>query len=163
MPIDCELTFAFPEPLEVRLGNRTQQVVTKAAAAIAADARRRIRLPPKSGHVYRTGPQPLPHQASAPGESPANWRGILAPDEAQTLIGSIRYKPSPLAEGIAEAVAEVGAQHGAPLEYGTRFIAPRPFLAPAAAEVGPLFTAWMIAAIDLVTPILPLPEPDAEA
>lgn len=61
------------------------------------------------------------HQASAPGEAPANDEGLLA--------GSIQWR----ATGDLSREVVVGAEYGAVLEYGNvkGTLAPRPYLTPA--------------------------------
>jgi hypothetical protein len=105
--------------LAQRLDDGAARVVEANAEAVAEHARQNIMTGPKTGHVYGT------HQASAPGESPANENG--------DLVGSISARP------IGRKVWEVAvdAEYAATLELGSPGgkIAPRPFLAPAAEAV----------------------------
>lgn len=73
----------------------------------------------KSGRVYRR--RGVEHQASAPGEPPANDLG--------DLVRSIE-PPRPNASALAVTV-RVTAAHARPLEYGTTKMAARPFARPA--------------------------------
>jgi HK97 gp10 family phage protein len=102
---------------------------------IANDAKLSVARGAKSGRIYthyfRTGSnggvfpverRSVPHQASAPGEAPATDTGRLlnsissdAAIEGNRLVAFVR-------------AATVYARY---LEYGTRKIAPRPFLVPA--------------------------------
>ena len=82
----------------------------------------------KTGRTYTHGPQPLPHQASAPGESPATWTGQYLRD---TSI-------SPIAQQGAVVVGSVGttSEYGLMLEFGTRKVAPPPTWLTIAEEQG---------------------------
>ncbi len=73
----------------------------------------------KSGRIYRVSRTGRPHQASAPGEAPAILTGFLSNSILPTF-------PSPF-----EGVIAIGAQYAPYLEYGTRRMAPRPYVAPA--------------------------------
>lgn len=79
----------------------------------------------KSGRLYRRGKRT--HQASAPGEAPAVDTGILRASIATARDGELR------------AVVQVGADYGIWLEFGTRRMAPRPFLGSAFDQVKPIF------------------------
>lgn len=59
-------------------------------------------------------------RASAPGEAPAIDTG--------NLVNSLETRKT----GVGSAVVEAGAEYAAALEFGTRKMAPRPFLRPAA-------------------------------
>jgi hypothetical protein len=68
-------------------------------------------------------------RASAPGQAPAIQSG--------KLLRSLRERfPSPL---LGELM--IGAEHAEYLEMGTRFLAPRPFIAPAVESVRQRFNA----------------------
>lgn len=90
----------------------------EAAQIVAAEAQRSVIDGPKTGRVYTKYVPRRDHQASAPGEPPANDTGNLAAniiiDRAE--VGSGRIRISSLA-----AYSKV-------LELGGRFMAPRPFL-----------------------------------
>lgn len=73
----------------------------------------------KTGRTYGN------HQASAPGEAPAVDIG--------SLKNSIQAKP--VGDGSREWEINVGAEYAAHLEFGTPFIAPRPFARPAAEAI----------------------------
>jgi hypothetical protein len=131
-------------------GKLTAAVHSAAARAVAATAensqlilREKILRGPKTGRVYTHGPQPLPHQASAPGESPANWTGALQ--------DSIRYQEVP-GDGLTWAVV-IGNQDGIAdfLEHGTVRMAPRPFIEPSLPEIKELLTLSVELAIREVT------------
>lgn len=78
-----------------------------------------IKKGPKSGRIYlvkRAGGQRSRHQASAPGEYPANLSG--------TLRRGIRFE----VRGAKQLVFGAEADHAPYLEHGTTRMAPRPFL-----------------------------------
>ena len=88
---------------------------------IVRDARRRITEPPKTGRLYfRNGSI---HQASAPGESPANLTGDLRDSIYAETTSPYRLQL------IAD---ENYAPHAIWMEFGTEDgrIAPRPFIRP---------------------------------
>jgi HK97 gp10 family phage protein len=108
-----------------------EQTMLGAMQIIANDAKRSVARGPKSGHVYTTrfvtmpnggvvpvGTRP-PHQASAPGEAPATDTGRLV----ASIIAS--------ATGMTGTV-EARSLYAVHLEYGTRAMAARPFMLPAA-------------------------------
>jgi HK97 gp10 family phage protein len=82
--------------------------------AVRDEASSLILSGPKTGRIYRRGG--VSHQASAPGESPASDTGQLVASittavDSGNLTGSVGF----------------GTDHAAPLEYGTRNMAPRPY------------------------------------
>lgn len=82
------------------------------------EAQRSILKGPKTGRVYKRGKST--HQASAPGEAPANDLGFLA--------NNIKAE---MTEDLTASTISL-APYSIHLEYGTRKMAARPFLAPAA-------------------------------
>lgn len=74
---------------------------------------------PKTGRIYRRGA--VTHRASAPDQAPASDTG--------NLLRSIGHE----AQGLA-AIIFAAAAYARALEFGTRTIAPRPFLRRALAE-----------------------------
>ena len=88
---------------------------------IEREAVRRIKSPPKTGRYYFRGGHL--HQASAPGESPADWTGTLAES-----VGFEVSSPREMKIGTRAAIAP----YGGAMEFGTKdgMIAPRPFLMP---------------------------------
>ena len=100
-------------------------MVTKAAHDIEAHAKASILSGAKTGKVYPSG-----HQASAPGESPANEFGILAAG-----IGVIDGA-GPLEKRVVSAAAYTRG-----LELGTTKVAARPFMNPALESVRGSFVA----------------------
>jgi len=97
------------------------------AQSTAQRAKNKIRRGGRSGRVYEISGQT--HQASAPGEPPANLTGALAE--------SIHWTRMEGPSGSADAF--VTDPKGATLEYGGfnesgRYIEPRPFFGPSATE-----------------------------
>lgn len=108
-----------------------EATVRGCADLVANDMKQRVARGPKSGRVYefyyRTGPnggifpvekRAKPHQASAPGEAPATDSGRLVNSIFADAKGTAGY-------------VEVRSIYAPMLEYGTRKIAPRPFMTPA--------------------------------
>lgn len=93
---------------------------------IVREVIRLIKSPPKTGRLYLRSGQI--HQASAPGEAPANLTGALA-ESMDFAVTS----PTQLVIGNIESIAPYGRR----LELGDSFvgigsIAPRPFVRPGA-------------------------------
>lgn len=105
--------------------NQIELQVERAMMAIAleaeAKAKASIMRGPKTGRIYKKYNPKRTHQASAPGEAPANDLGFL--------VGSIRAEPTP-GEPFKVTLA-AKADYAIHLEYGTRNMAARPFLKPA--------------------------------
>lgn len=119
--------------------------VTKGAMLVQKTARQKILKGPKTGRVYGTVADVMNnmvvqalgserqkrlaaakvHQASAPGQPPANDTGKLA-----ASIQVVAASPS----NRATAYVTVGEPYGKHLEFGTKEIEPRPFLQPSADE-----------------------------
>lgn len=131
MGVQVELRFNLLEPLAGALAGEAGEIVETTARVIEESARQAILSPPKTGRVYRSRTKPSPHQASAPGEAPADWTG-----ELQRSLTTERT-------GRLAAVVKVAARHGARLELGGRGVAPRPFLRPAAEAARPEFESAM--------------------
>lgn len=125
MPAEITFKTDLAATLAASLKARAAQVVEETAEALAERMKAKILEPPKTGRIYRR--QGEEHQASAPGESPANWTAELAESVKAEMIGP------------TEAQVSVGAEHGIYLEMGTRHIAPRPFVTPARDEIEPEF------------------------
>lgn len=97
---------------------------------------------PGSGRVYTRAPgsnRSREHQASAPGEPPATDTGILA--------GAMYVQRARGTKLSAEVGPADKVQYGKHLEYGTRNMAPRPFLKPAFDVVARTHQSRMISAI----------------
>ncbi|NMC54973.1 MAG: hypothetical protein GYA48_15205 [Chloroflexi bacterium] len=85
---------------------------------------------PKSGRLYPRGKKT--HRASAPGEPPAVDSGNLA--------NSIQSEVSMLSNGPRGAVF-TNTEYAVGLEFGTRKMAARPFMKPAADRMRPVYLA----------------------
>lgn len=100
------------------------RTAAKAGALAAADLylaeiRRLILNTPKTGRMYGD------HQASAPGEAPANWTGHL--------LNSFKVTQHTTGSVVSVRVTNT-AEYAPHLEFGTIKMAPRPFLRPALAN-----------------------------
>ena len=87
---------------------------------VTEEAKRLILDPPKTGRIYtrRVRGRRVKHQASAPGQPPANMTG--------KLMNSIKA----LSKGHSSMTVGVEALYGGFLEEGTPKMEPRPYLAP---------------------------------
>lgn len=100
--------------LQQQLANRAQRLRN----AVVEELSR-----PGTGRTYRTGHRTAPHsthQASAPGDAPAVNTGRL-----RQSITALRISPMNWRVG-------TNVDYALHLEFGTRTMAPRPFLRPAA-------------------------------
>lgn len=95
--------------------------IAKAALTVEALAKTAIMTGPKTGRLYKR--KSVIHQASAPGEAPANDMG--------DLVNSITADVEDTATSL-EAEVNVTSDHGIYLEFGTVRMEARPFLQPAA-------------------------------
>lgn len=94
--------------------------VERSASNIAAEALDLILTGSKSGIIYGS------HQASAPGEAPASHYGVL--------VANFRVEVQTIGFRVVASVIN-NAPYAGMLEVGTRYMRPRPFMAPAAARV----------------------------
>lgn len=90
------------------------------ATPMEEDVKRSIRTGARTGRIVKRYHPERIHQASAPGEPPANDRGVLA--------NSIEVDVDPTQFNLTLSAS---APYARELEYGTRHILPRPFLRPA--------------------------------
>lgn len=90
------------------------------ATPMEEDIKRRLRTGSRTGRIVKRYHPERIHQASAPGEHPANDRGMLA--------NSIEVDVDPTQFNLT---ISAGAPYAQELEYGTRWMLPRPFLRPA--------------------------------
>lgn len=102
------------------------------ATPIEDDIKRSIRTGARTGRIVKRYHPERIHQASAPGEVPANDRGMLA--------NSIEVDVDPTQFNMTISASAPYAQE---LEYGTRHMLPRPFLRPA-------LTRWRQRIIDAI-------------
>lgn len=93
------------------------------AMPLEEDVKRSIRTGPRTGKIVRRYRPSRVHQASAPGEVPANDMGMLA--------NSIEVEVDPTQFNL---VLSASAFYARWLELGTRHMLPRPFLRPAIAR-----------------------------
>lgn len=105
-----------------------RQAVNEGARTVRNLARRSIRARDKTGRLYsrKRGEGKQQYKASAPGEAPARFTGHL--------VEHVRMYPAK--RGRSRAVAWVGSTspHAHLLEYGTKDMAPRPFMGPASRQ-----------------------------
>lgn len=98
-------------PIEVRAA--ADKALAEAASNIADDVVRSIQTGKRTGLMYGS------HQASAPGEPPANKTGNLANSVSTVRLGATSH------------FVKVAAYYSGFLESGTYKMAPRPFIEPA--------------------------------
>jgi HK97 gp10 family phage protein len=106
------------------IGRRTdillERALDDAAGLVVRAAKDKVLSPPKSGRIYRR--KGRTHQASAPGEPPANDTG--------NLVQSIYRR-----KGVGkERQIVLKAEYAHVLEFGGRHVQPRPFMRPAVTE-----------------------------
>lgn len=112
---------AFRRRMEARstaLNVKLTVALDEAAQVVQGEAQRLIADPPKSGRIYQKYLPRRVHQASAPGQAPATDTG--------TLISGIVIDRTDVVRG--RIVIAATSPHAKHLEYGTRTMAPRPFL-----------------------------------
>jgi HK97 gp10 family phage protein len=108
------------QPEKVRLG--IIDALKIIALLVRNRAVERIQKGPKTGRIYRRGS--ISHQASAPGEAPATDTGKLASSAEWEVDETSLW-----------AVISFSAFYARMLEFGTRFIRPRPFIFPTLDEL----------------------------
>jgi HK97 gp10 family phage protein len=148
-----EVTTYFQE-IEKATKDALGQAMFKGAILVQKSARMSIMKGPKTGQQYGALKDILKvnlklkganaaakriHQASAPGEAPANDTGNLA--------RSISVLEARLVEGKPTAYVKASAPYAFALEHGTRYIAPRPFMWPAALDNREAIRALGLAAV----------------
>lgn len=89
---------------------------------VEAEAKRSIMQGQKTGKLYKR--RTVTHQASSPGQAPANDTGRLVNSIASYVVRNGNYALVTAGKGIAK--------YAAMLEFGTSKMAARPFLFPAA-------------------------------
>lgn len=138
MSIEIKVNFDRSEAVAVAVAAATAAAVALSAREVQEVAIDRIVGGPKSGRVYTSGPQPLPHQASAAGESPANWTGEMASSIIDQEVDPLTHE------------VQVTSEHGPVMEFGTvktDKIKARPFLTPTAEEMKPIHIENVKAAV----------------
>lgn len=104
------------QALMVRVRTEARAGAQRAARLLIDEAIKLIKDTPKTGRIYGT------HQASAPGEPPANLSGHL--------ISSFRTQITQTGTVTSVSITNT-AKYAGYLEFGTRKMAPRPFMRPA--------------------------------
>jgi hypothetical protein len=132
--MSASLTLSGGKELEAALEKFGEQLLVaiddvceEAAIEIQTDVILRINQGPKTGRIYKRGG--VVHQASAPGEAPANDTGQLQASIQSNRIDRARYE-------VTTPLKKAGY-----LEYGTRHMAPRPAWVPAIEKARPEFEA----------------------
>lgn len=120
--------------------------VAEAAASLAARASAMAprRTGSLSASVYVSGPGNRTNYAESVGTARNLNAGVIIVDEIQPK--TVDPKSS---ETHAVAIVAPAVLHGLFIELGTRYMAPRPFLIPAAEASGPEFTRLMGNVADL--------------
>lgn len=108
--------------VKAELTRRADLLSFRLAHQLRNNAIEAIQSGQKSGRIYKRGA--ITHQASAPGEAPASDTGAL--------VRSIRVDHQP---GTGRASVVVAADYAGYLEFGTRKMAPRPFIRPSIAKL----------------------------
>jgi len=125
--ISIEVRENISQALERDLQGRIEEGVLNGLRALAliaqGNAQQAVLHGPKTGRLYKRG-KGRTHRASAPGEAPANDLGFLA----QSLKIEVTQKLTVDLRALAPYAIH--------LEYGTRKMAARPFLRPAAEKAG---------------------------
>lgn len=98
----------------------------RAGEIVATEAVSKVKSPPKTGRIYEKYNPRRTHQASAPGEPPANDLGSLA--------ANIHPKPTVKEGDALVKKINAAAEYSAALEFGTPKILPRPFMRPSLVE-----------------------------
>ena len=117
--------------LPERAGAAVARTLNAVAQSTAQRARTKIRTGTRSGHIYAVGS--AMHQASAPGEPPANLSGALAASIRSTRItdrlDSFAAAGTDLDYGRTLELGGFSSFNGKPV-----YIDPRPFLLPSFEE-----------------------------
>ena len=95
-----------------------------------------LRTNRRTGGVFPIGDRPTPHRASAPGDPPARDTGRLMESIAVTKRATAQDLTS---ETGPRTQSFPDKYYAAFMEYGTRKIAPRPFVRPTANAVAALW------------------------
>lgn len=102
---------------DIGLKSAAVRALRSLVTPVETEAKRKVLSGPKTGRIYvRNNPRRV-HQASAPGQAPANDTG--------RLVASIEADVDPQQFNL---VLSASAPHARPLELGTKDMAPRPFL-----------------------------------
>lgn len=96
--------------------DNAKELITRASMLVSSRAINSILRDPKTGAVYGK------HQASAAGEAPASDTGFLARSISHDVV---------VVNGEVVGMIKASAPYAPHLEFGTKHIAPRPFMQPA--------------------------------
>ena len=127
MGISIKLTSRIPE-VAAEMRAKASLLVQVTAFEIQADAMESM-TGGRSGRMYGA------HRASAPGETPAIDTGLLV----NTIGVSQPFGP----DADLKAIVSANAEYAPHLEFGTKNMAPRPFLRPAFDRARPGFEDGM--------------------
>jgi len=119
-------TLIWKGPLAIKVGRTAMaKALTQAAAVIQTEAKEQLSRQGR-GRLHPG----LKHRSSAPGDPPAVQTGAL---RNSVVIDKARVKDlrNPQASVGTGLVFDNGNNQGATLEFGTRHIAPRPWMRPA--------------------------------
>lgn len=131
MSIKIVMTYNNLPQIAKKMPGEVSAVLRKIGKDVEADAKARLEGS-RHGRIYKVSKTGKTHQASAPGEAPANDIG--------NLQNSIKMK----VESPTRVIVYVGAKYGMSLEYGNkRGMLARPFMRPAVEKIRPSFIAAM--------------------
>jgi len=141
--IEFDRSFQFLAAMDLAVA-----AATEASAKELVDQLQRKLLGWRAGRIYTVSGKPSPHQASAPGEAPAHWTGVLA--------GAIKHLPLPGGGQEVFVDDDEAAYAGKFLEFGSPGgkIAARPWFRPTADAHEAEYTATIEAAAAKVLGIL---------
>ncbi len=116
-----------PETIAKRMAKGSRQALFFIGRDLRRTARKKILDKPKTGKIYivRRGKRTRRHQASAPGEAPANLTGKLRKSVGFKVRGSRQLEFGAGLDGV---------NYAGFLENGTTRMEPRPYLRPSIRE-----------------------------
>jgi len=119
--IEFDRSFQFLAAMDAAIATATE----KSAVELVEKLKAKLQGP-RHGRTYTVSGKPSPHTASAPGEAPAHWEGILA--------GAIKHLPLPGGGQEIFVDDDEAAYAGKFLEFGSPGgkIAARPWFRPTA-------------------------------
>lgn len=127
--MSVEVVFDRSQEALSRIETSVALAVSVAAEDLKLKIQHKVLDPPKTGEIYYSKNKPSPHQASAPGEAPANWTGQLVSAVETEDAGPMQHIVQ-----VNHDRAPYGADY---LEHGSPGgkIAPRPFFWPSVKEM----------------------------
>ncbi|MGE4043317.1 MAG: HK97-gp10 family putative phage morphogenesis protein [Acetobacteraceae bacterium] len=130
--------------LKTGIDAETKKALYLSGLKVEEKAKKAIMNGPKTGRVYRKGKKGrILHQASAPGEAPANDTG--------RLVNSIHTEAKGDGSVVTVSAGSGVVDYAAALEFGTSKMAARPFFNPALEQAKPEIEALMKRAVVNVT------------